>query len=297
MSTRYLAQEFPQAKVCAACTACCCLIQGPAATDTRPSAKQQHRDAAEGRRNWRALIHERPLPLPTTNPNHEQCTGLDLSPYMLAVAELRERQSGGGGGQRQVRLGAGEPSPMARQGLRQSCCSAVWQLSLDLRPPLCHSRCFAISRVPLRCLYLPPQRITYVHRDMEHNGMPDGSFDLVAINFVTHELPGEVIARLVRNACVCEVGPNCEGQSRDTQHPRSPPLFPVGRSMSASGCCAPAARCYLQTTTRDPRSSRTCRHCSSHWWVGASVGTGHAQLLVAGCLCCQCTGRPVYMLC
>lgn len=68
-------------------------------------------------------------------------TGLDLSPYMLAVAELRERQSGGGGKR---------------------------------------------------------QRITYVHRDMEHNGFPDASFEMVSVMFVTHELPGEVIDRLVK---------------------------------------------------------------------------------------------------
>jgi ubiquinone/menaquinone biosynthesis C-methylase UbiE len=68
-------------------------------------------------------------------------TGLDLSPYFLAVAELRERQAGGGGGAR--------------------------------------------------------QRVRYMHADMEHSGLPDGSFDLVSIQFVTHELPGEIIKNLV----------------------------------------------------------------------------------------------------
>lgn len=70
-----------------------------------------------------------------------QVTGLDLSPYMLAVGELRERQLGGGAGQR--------------------------------------------------------QRIRYIHGDMEHSGLPDASFDMVSVQFVCHELPGEVIARLV----------------------------------------------------------------------------------------------------
>lgn len=71
-------------------------------------------------------------------------TGLDLSPYFLAVAELRERQAGGGGGSR--------------------------------------------------------QRVRYIHADMEHSGLPDGSFDLVSIQFVMHELPGEIITNLVHEA-------------------------------------------------------------------------------------------------
>ncbi|PRW56637.1 Methyltransferase type 11 [Chlorella sorokiniana] len=69
-------------------------------------------------------------------------TGLDLSPYFLAVAELRERQMGGGGGQR--------------------------------------------------------QRIRYVHGDMLDTRLPDASFDLVAVQFVTHECPSWVIESLVK---------------------------------------------------------------------------------------------------
>lgn len=68
-------------------------------------------------------------------------TGLDLSPYFLAVAELRERQLGGGAGQR--------------------------------------------------------QRITYLHRDMEHTGLPDASCDVVSVQFVTHECPAHIIRSLV----------------------------------------------------------------------------------------------------
>ncbi|KAL4442027.1 hypothetical protein ABPG77_011288 [Micractinium sp. CCAP 211/92] len=71
-----------------------------------------------------------------------QVTGLDLSPYFLAVAELRERQLAGGAGQR--------------------------------------------------------QRIKYMHGNMEATGLPDASFDLVAVQFVTHECPGHVIDNLVR---------------------------------------------------------------------------------------------------
>ncbi|PSC68120.1 Methyltransferase type 11 [Micractinium conductrix] len=69
-------------------------------------------------------------------------TGLDMSPYFLAVAELRERQLGGGAGQR--------------------------------------------------------QRIRYMHANMESTGLPAGSFDLVAVQFVTHECPAAVIENLIR---------------------------------------------------------------------------------------------------
>ncbi|KAL4427807.1 hypothetical protein ABPG75_001896 [Micractinium tetrahymenae] len=71
-----------------------------------------------------------------------QVTGLDLSPYFLAVAELRERQLAGGAGQR--------------------------------------------------------QRIKYLHSNMEATGLPDASFDLVAVQFVTHECPAHVIDNLVK---------------------------------------------------------------------------------------------------
>ncbi|KAL4457547.1 hypothetical protein ABPG75_012412 [Micractinium tetrahymenae] len=71
-----------------------------------------------------------------------QVTGLDMSPYFLAVAELRERQLAGGAGQR--------------------------------------------------------PRIKYMHANMEATGLPDASFDLVSVQYVTHECPGHVIDSLVR---------------------------------------------------------------------------------------------------
>ena len=86
----------------------------------------------------RALSALFPLP---KNILQAQVTGLDLSPYMLAVADLRERQGGGGMGRR--------------------------------------------------------SRITYLHRSFEASGLPEASFDLVSVQFVTHELPADAIERLV----------------------------------------------------------------------------------------------------
>ena len=49
---------------------------------------------------------------------------------------------------------------------------------------------------------LPPprrqrQRIKYLHANMESTGLPDASFDLVAVQFVTQECPAHVIDNLV----------------------------------------------------------------------------------------------------
>lgn len=41
------------------------------------------------------------------------------------------------------------------------------------------------------------QRITYLHRDMEHTGLPDASCDVVSVQFVTHECPAHIIRSLV----------------------------------------------------------------------------------------------------
>ncbi|EFN58298.1 hypothetical protein CHLNCDRAFT_50738 [Chlorella variabilis] len=42
------------------------------------------------------------------------------------------------------------------------------------------------------------QRIRYMHANMESTGLPDASFDLVAVQFVAHECPGRAIEGLVR---------------------------------------------------------------------------------------------------
>jgi SAM-dependent methyltransferase len=76
-----------------------------------------------------------------------QLTALDLSPFFLAVAELRERQCGGGSGAR--------------------------------------------------------RRIRYLHANMEDTGLPPASFDMVAVQFVIHECPAQVIANLVSAAHAC----------------------------------------------------------------------------------------------
>lgn len=91
-----------------------------------------------------------------------QVTGLDLSPYFLAVAELRERQ-------RDARLQAA-PSTASRA---ENVPSSRWR-----------------SR----------HRITYVHGNMEQTGMEEGSFDLITVQFVIHECPAQVIRNVIAEA-------------------------------------------------------------------------------------------------
>ena len=90
-------------------------------------------------------------------------TGLDLSPYFLAVAELRERQL--------------EARAVAADGL-------VTPGALGGSPSM----------------VTPRRRIQYIHANMESSGLPDATYDLVSVQFVTHECPIAVLQNIVREA-------------------------------------------------------------------------------------------------
>ena len=90
-----------------------------------------------------------------------EVTGLDLSPYMLAVGELRERQREEGKyGDGLITLGSsgGSQTPSDRK------------------------------------------RIKYLHANMERSGLPDASFDFVSVQFVAHECPAVVLENMVKEA-------------------------------------------------------------------------------------------------
>ncbi|PSC68913.1 CMV 1a interacting 1 [Micractinium conductrix] len=95
--------------------------------------------------------------------------GMDLSPYMLAVAELRERQWE----QRQALQRSGA-SPAAVAGADAAAVGAD-----------------AIPGATRR------QRITYKHGMLEKSGLPSRSQDLVAVQFVIHECPADIIAQMI----------------------------------------------------------------------------------------------------
>jgi SAM-dependent methyltransferase len=91
-----------------------------------------------------------------------QVTGLDLSPYFLAVAELRERQAEAG-----APAGDGLVTPGSAGG----------------------------GATPT-----PRKRIKFIHANMECSGLPDASYDMVSVQFVTHECPAAVLTNICREA-------------------------------------------------------------------------------------------------
>ncbi|KAG7672678.1 hypothetical protein Ndes2526B_g08793 [Nannochloris sp. 'desiccata'] len=92
--------------------------------------------------------------------------GLDLSPYMVAVAELRERQRERGA------LGGDDSFLITPSADKLSSSSSSSSSS---------------SR----------RRIKYMHGNMESSGLPNASFDFVSVQFVAHECPAHVLTNLV----------------------------------------------------------------------------------------------------
>jgi SAM-dependent methyltransferase len=145
-------------------------------------------------------------------------TGLDLSPYFLALAEFRERQrergrgGGGGGGE----LPSFSPS--------SSSVSAAATARAALPNPAA-----AGPDPPGR------RRIAYLHANMEATPLPAGSFDLVSANFVVHECRPFAIdamcleaARLLRPGGVLAVADN--DPASETLQKLPPALFALMKS-------------------------------------------------------------------
>lgn len=96
--------------------------------------------------------------------------GLDLSPYMIAVAELRERQRERGEFTEEDCL----ITPFSENKFNNGSSSPSSSSSSSSR-----------------------RRINYMHGNMESSGLPDASFDLVSVQFVAHECPAHVLTNLV----------------------------------------------------------------------------------------------------
>lgn len=96
--------------------------------------------------------------------------GLDLSPYMIAVAELRERQ-------RERGVTGGDDGFLITPSSEDLISSSSSSSSSSSRS----------SR----------RRIKYMHGNMESSGLPDASFDFVSVQFVAHECPTHVLVNLV----------------------------------------------------------------------------------------------------
>lgn len=105
---------------------------------------------------------------------HAEVTGMDLSPYMLAVAELRERQW-------EQQHAAQQPGALPVAGPRAGGAA----VGADAAPG-------AVQR----------RRITYRHGMLERSGLPSRSQDLVAVQFLIHECPAAIISQMVSSAAV-----------------------------------------------------------------------------------------------
>lgn len=99
-----------------------------------------------------------------------QVLGMDLSPYMLAVAELRERQW------------------EQRRALQQSGASPAAGLLAD-------AAAVGADAIPGSARR---RRITYRHGMLEKSGLPSRSQDLVAVQFLIHECPAAIISQMIQ---------------------------------------------------------------------------------------------------
>jgi SAM-dependent methyltransferase len=101
--------------------------------------------------------------------------GLDLSPYMIAVAELRERQR-----ERGVVAGDNDDDKFLITPTGDKLTSSS-----------------SSSNTTFNSSSSSRRRITYMHGNMESSGLPDASFDFVSVQFVAHECPAHVLTNLV----------------------------------------------------------------------------------------------------
>jgi SAM-dependent methyltransferase len=117
-------------------------------------------------------------------------TGIDLSPHMLAVAELRERQW---------------------EEAREQARSAA-----PATPPPAAVGADAAPGAQLR------RRIRYLHGMLERSRLPPASLDLVAVQFLIHECPAAIISQQARRRSARKEAPElpCEAP----REKRPPPL-------------------------------------------------------------------------
>lgn len=95
-------------------------------------------------------------------------TGIDLSPYFLSIAELREKE---------IFREEEDTDTDTDRGIMPTATSMFREVELAATPR---------------------QRINYLHLNAESTGLPDASFDLISLQFIIHECPGEIIDNLVK---------------------------------------------------------------------------------------------------
>jgi len=145
-------------------------------------------------------------------------TGLDLSPYFLALAELRERQRERRGKEEDSSSSSSPSTPSSSSTSAAAAAAAALPTPAAAGPD-------------------PPgrQRISYLHANMEATPLPSSSFDLVSVNFVVHECRPFAIdalckeaARLLRTGGVLAVADN--NPASETLQNLPPALFALMKS-------------------------------------------------------------------
>ena len=122
------------------------------------------------------------LRLQATFPQAEIC-GIDLSPYMLAVARhnLRTRpEQAEVGVDRSIRCDDGGKAPPTKQ-----------------QPPYQH-----VTTTEKQAA----RKVQYIHAAGEDTGMPNESIDMVSVCLVNHELPNDAARSVFREAHRCVFG-------------------------------------------------------------------------------------------
>jgi ubiquinone/menaquinone biosynthesis C-methylase UbiE len=114
-------------------------------------------------------------------------TGVDLSPYFLAVAKYREQES-----QRGRELGEEGSGELGSQEAGEQ----VFRDNRDVYP----QPATATTSLPLSPSSRPPSLTTWHHAPAEATGLPDSSYNLVSICLVFHELPQSAAKAMIQEA-------------------------------------------------------------------------------------------------
>ncbi|MBC7972086.1 MAG: methyltransferase domain-containing protein [Verrucomicrobia bacterium] len=124
-----------------------------------------------------------------------QVTGLDLSPYFLAVAKYRGEVRGEGRGERRQEAGGrgqeaeGEESLLTTNNLGEAMPEA-----LQLTTPSTQNSKLRTQNSPS---HTSP---SWLHAAAEATGLPDASFDLVSACLLFHELPQSAAVTIIQEA-------------------------------------------------------------------------------------------------
>jgi ubiquinone/menaquinone biosynthesis C-methylase UbiE len=127
-------------------------------------------------------------------------TGVDLSPYFLAIAQYHSGDRGSG-----VRDQGSEIRDQGRWGDGEMITANSQQPIANSQQPIANSQQpIANSQQPIansqQLIAQTQNSITWLHAAAEATGLPNASFDLVSAHLLFHELPTEAAIAILREA-------------------------------------------------------------------------------------------------